>query len=189
MTITLSKFIVALATLVLLATGAIAAPSESDYNLGVRAFQRKDYADARIHWEKAVHDRVRAAHNNLGYLLYYGMGGAVDPKRATALWTVAARNGERESQWHLAVAYEEGKGVNTDLVAAYAWYRCAVANFADAPADEDDEVAATNARAAIARIIPKLSIEQLAAGEKLARDYVEQYPASPEHAVPAMSSM
>ncbi|MDB5962970.1 MAG: hypothetical protein JWP59_4264 [Massilia sp.] len=156
--IKLATIISAFAAAIFLADGAVARSVETDYNLGVRAYQREDYVTARIHWEKAKQDRVRAAHNNLGCLLYYGMGGTADPSRAVALWPVAARNGERESQWHLAATFEEGKGVSTDLLTAYAWYRCAAVNFADAPADVADEYALRNARAAIARIIPKLTL-------------------------------
>jgi len=66
------KILLALAGLL---TGCATASNESEYNLGVESFRVKDYSNARVHWQAAATQNVRAAHNNLGYLLYYGMGG------------------------------------------------------------------------------------------------------------------
>jgi TPR repeat protein len=73
----------------------------SDYNRGVDAYRTKDYAAARRHWQKAVEQGDIDAHNNLGYLLYNGLGGEQDPARAVSLWQQASMKGQRESQWHL----------------------------------------------------------------------------------------
>lgn len=157
--------------------GCATTPHESEYNQGVESFRAKDYSNARLHWEVAVKQYVRAAYNNLGYLLYFGMGGAAEPERAVSLWTIAAKNGDREAQWHLALAFEEGKGVNRDLVVAYAWYRCADANFAAAPLiDQADVEAVNDTKTAIARLVAKLSIDQIRESEALARKYIDAFP-------------
>jgi TPR repeat protein len=108
---------------------AQAAP-DTAYNLGVDAYRVKDYTSARQHWAKAVEEGENFALNNLGFLLYEGLGGPPDQARAVELWSMAARRGNNESQWHLAQAFEKGKGVAQSLVDAYAWYRCAANNFA-----------------------------------------------------------
>jgi len=152
---------------------------KDEYSRGVESFQKKDYVCARLHWGRASQANVRATYNNLGYLLYFGLGGAVEPERAVSLWTVAARNGDRESQWHLALAFEEGKGVRRDLLTAYAWYRCADANFSAAPLlDQEDAQAAQDAKASIARVIAKLPAEQVEQAEVLARTYIQAFPFS-----------
>lgn len=166
---------IVLAVLVLLA-GCATTSHETAYNQGVNAFRVKDYSQARLHWARATEENVRAAYNNLGYLLYYGLGGASEPERAVSLWTIAARSGDREAQWHLAQALEVGKGVSQDIVSAYAWYRCADANFAAAPiADEADAEIVRDTKASITRVIAGLSIEQVRESEILARKYIESY--------------
>jgi TPR repeat protein len=65
-------------------------PSASDYNLGVDAYRARDYAAARLHWQKAVEQENVDAHNNLGYLLFNGLGGDKDRVRAVSLWQTAS---------------------------------------------------------------------------------------------------
>jgi TPR repeat protein len=146
---------------------------------GIASFGARDDANARAHWAVATEQKVRAAYNNLGYLLYYGLGGAAEPERAVSLWTIAAKNGDREAQWHLALAFEEGKGVSRDLMTAYAWYRCAEANFAAAPlVDEADVESVRDTKAAITRLAAKLTTDQVRDSELLARTYIDAYPYS-----------
>jgi len=154
---------------------ADAAPKESEYNLGVQAYRMKDYASARRHWAKAiVEEHERAAKNNLGYLLYYGLGGETDINQAISLWTKAAESGDRESQWHLGQASEDGKGVEQSFIKAYAWYRCA--STGSPPAiDEMDIQIARDASRSLARLLPELSLAELEAAEKLARLYIANY--------------
>lgn len=172
------KIEIILAVLALL-TGCAATSNETEYNRGVESFRAKDYFNARLHWGVAAKQNVRAAYNNLGYLLYFGLGGTAEPERAVSLWTVAAKNGDREAQWHLARAFEKGKGVNRDLVSAYAWYRCADANFTVAPLiDQADEEVVRDTKAAIARLVAKLSIDQVRESEVLARKYIDAFPYS-----------
>ena len=183
------KIKILVAVLALL-TGCATTSNESEYNQGVESFRAKDYSNARVHWQAAAAQNVRAAHNNLGYLLYYGLGGTPEPERAVALWTVAAKNGDREAQWHLALAFEEGKGVSRDLVTSYAWYRCADANFEAAPLiDQADEETVKDVKNAIARLVAKLSIDQVRDSEVLARKYIHAFPYSSNWLVSAAQNM
>jgi hypothetical protein len=150
-------------------------PKESEYNRGVQAYRMKDYASARQHWAKAIVDEhERAAKNNLGYLLYYGLGGDADIDRAILLWTEAAESGDRESQWHLGQASEDGKGVEQSFIKAYAWYRCASTDSPPAT-DELDIQVARDASKSLARLLPELSPVEFEAGEKLAKLYIANY--------------
>ncbi|MFC5547803.1 tetratricopeptide repeat protein [Massilia aerilata] len=152
-------------------------PKDSEYNLGVQAFRQKDYASARQHWTKAlVEEHEPFARNNLGYLLYHGLGGETDITQAISLWTQAAESGERESQWHLGQAFEDGKGVEQSFTRAYAWYRCASTGFQAAPAaDELDTEIARDASQSLARLLPRLSPRDFDAAEKLAQRYIAKY--------------
>lgn len=157
--------------------GCAAAPTkELEYNLGVQAYRVKDYPSARLHWTKAVEEQNIYAYNNLGYLLYYGLGGEQDRARAVLLWTAAAKSGERESQWHLGQAYEDGKGIEQSLTEAYAWYRCAASSFEATPAVDDlDEQIARDASQSVTKLLSKLTATQFEASEKLAKLYIAEY--------------
>ena len=155
-----------------------AAPSatRSEYNLGVDAYRVKDYAAARLHWSKAVDEQELSAFNNLGYLLYYGLGGEPDTTRAVVLWLKAARDGHSEAQWHLGRAFEDGEGTKQSTIEAYAWYRCAVANSQAGAKDNDSEAqVAQDASKALTSILRKLPAEKLEAAELLARQYIAMY--------------
>ena len=160
-----------------LIAGCAAAPStESEYNQGVNAYRVKDYVSARLHWAKAVEEHELSALNNLGYLLYYGLGGNADESRAVQLWTQAAELGHSESQWHLGYAYQDGTGTAQDLSRAYAWYRCAVAN-AQAGSDNRDaeDQIAQDASKSLTNLLKRLPANQLVEGEHLAKQYIGKY--------------
>lgn len=169
--------IVALALAVAVLSGcATQSVRESQYNLGVDAYKAKDYAAARQHWSRAIDAGELSAFNNLGYLLYQGLGGPTDRRRAASLWQEAAFRGHSEAQWHLGQAYEEGGGVPRSVVEAYAWYRCAVAS-AEATSETEDVEAQIlgDARKSLTDLLRNLPADQFGAAESLARRYIERY--------------
>ena len=151
--------------------------SESAYNLGVSAYRAKDYSAARTHWSDAVASGDVSALNNLGYLFYYGLGGAADQQQAVGLWRRAAERGDSEAQWHLGAAYQEGKALPQSNVEAYAWYRFAIASAEAATENERpvEQEIANDARKSLAAIVERLTPEQFAAGQALAKQYIGAY--------------
>ncbi|WP_342114005.1 tetratricopeptide repeat protein [Pseudoduganella sp. OTU4001] len=169
-------FVIAIA----LQAGTVAANADSAYNKGVDAFRVKDFATARQHWEVAIQSNDPLAQNNLGYLLYYGMGGSADQARAVALWRKAAVAAHSEAQWHLGQAYEDGKALSQNYAEAYSWYRCAAAS-AKATAGDDKEYEqdlANDARQSLEKLLSKLSKEDFANGEILAKQCIAKYAGS-----------
>jgi hypothetical protein len=153
-------------------------PSESEYNLGVDAYRAKDYASARLHWQKAAGQDNVDAYNNLGYLLFNGLGGAQDLVRAISLWQTASMKGQRESQWHLGYAYEAGEGVARDDVAAYVWFRCADASFRSIPPiDDADADMARDLAASIARTLARIPEARRKQADDLADRYIAVFSA------------
>jgi len=150
---------------------------ESSYSKGVAAYKVKDYAAAREQWSKASEEGYVSALNNLGYLLYYVLGGEADRVQAISLWKRAALLGHSEAQWHLGQAFEDGKGISRDIVEAYAWYRCAVASAEQASEDrrEIESQIAEDARKSLTGVLGKLTPDQFAAAERLAKRYIEDY--------------
>lgn len=153
------------------------ANAESAYNKGVDAFRIKDFPTARQHWEVAIKSDDPLAQNNLGYLLYYGMGGAADQERAVALWRKAAFAGHAEAQWHLGQAHEDGTALPQNNSEAYSWYRCAAASAkATAGNDKEYEQELTNdARESLEKLLSKLTKEDFTKGEILAKQCVTKY--------------
>jgi len=152
--------------------------SKSEYNLGVDAYQSKKYSEAREHWAKAADDGEIFAQNNLGYLMYNGLGGESNPERAVHLWHQAAAGGNSEAQWHLGAAYESGKGASKDQAAAYAWYRCAIVSSLSAQAREDSGAESEINRLAaksLSDLLEKFPADQLQDAEALAKQYISNY--------------
>ena len=158
-------------------SGCASSPVESAYNLGVHAFQAKDYREARTQWSKAIDGGDILALNNLGYLLYYGLGGKSDQTRASELWRRAAMQGNSESQWHLGTAYESGEGVEQSYVEAYAWYRCSVAATESALEDRKslEAAIAQDANKSLHKLLERIPAEQFALAEHLAKQYISAY--------------
>jgi len=173
----MKKTIATAAMLLAVSFGAFAQSDDvAEYNRGVEAFRAKDYATARLHWGKLATKSNADASNNLGFLLYYGMGGEADPVRAAALWRAAAEMKHRESQWHLGVAYDEGKGVAANDVEAYAWYRCVEAGYRRKPAADDDDGAILHeTKEGLVRVQARIPEKQRDAAERLAKVYMDLY--------------
>jgi len=171
------KFTIAiLAVLGSMVAGCASVTSDSEYNLGVHAYQGKNYEEARVHWERAVVSGVVLAENNLGYLLYFGLGGPKDRKRGFALWTKAASEGNSESQWHLGSVYEAGGVVPQSNVKAFAWYRCALATAENREQkDETERLIANDARRSLEKLLSKLSPEEFGSAQSLANEYIARY--------------
>ena len=154
-----------------------AGAGETEYNLGVHAYRVQDYTRARQHWQNAVQEGEPSAMNNLGFLLFNALGGPRDETRAVSLWTDAAKAGHAESQWHLADAFERGKGVKADMTEAYAWYRCAVASMPAVAQDEEERVMIADAKNALVRVLSQLPEDAVDRAEGRARVYVRKFKA------------
>jgi TPR repeat protein len=94
-------------------TGSIAALLHSKdrvavYDAGVDAYQRKEYGMARELWRHAAELGDHNAASNLGFLLYYGLGGVADSAKAVAYWRTAMAQGDAEAHRHVAQAIQDG---------------------------------------------------------------------------------
>jgi len=151
--------------------------NDGPYNRGVDAYRAKDYESARALWAPEVAKGNASAENNLGYLLYYGLGGPSDQARAVSLWRKSALAGHPEAQWHLGVAYADGEALVRSTVEAYAWYKCAIANGdgVEGREREDGKEIANLARTSLNKLQVGMSKAELEEGEILAKQYVRQY--------------
>ena len=158
--------------------GCAAGPQATSYNKGVAAYQQKNYVEARGYWEQSIAEgQPPDALNNLGYLLFHGLGGAPEPERAVSLWKRGAVLGVSEAQWHLGAAYAKGQGTERNYAMAYAWFRCAITNAESGTGlskSTEDEIA-KGARKSLAILLDKMTPQELEGGRQLASEYTEKY--------------
>ena len=104
----------------------------------------------------------------------YQFGRCVERNRAESVpwYRRAAEQGHVEAQYRLAGAYAVGKSVERDLVRAYMWYT--VVKMADA-----GEMTSGSSRTHLERITNKMSADQIAEAQRLAREWDEAHPRLP----------
>jgi TPR repeat protein len=166
-----------LLTLTLACLCASATADNSAYNKGVNAWRAKDYAEARKQWTQSISEGgPDEALNNLAYLLYNGLGGDPMPEKAVELWRKGAALSVSEAQWHLGQAYEEGRGVQSNQVQAYAWYLCAAATASNlSKNDETEREIEIDAKESAQKISEKLNVSQQAQAKAIAQQLIAKY--------------
>jgi len=84
----------------------------------------EDKAKAITLYEEAINlGNSTTAYNNLAWMYDFGSGVDVDYKKAKELYTIAAQKGNERAMYHLAVMFEEGKGMKKDMIKATYWYQ------------------------------------------------------------------
>ena len=121
---------------------------------------------------EAVRTRAEAgdagAKANLGVRYDFGLGVPEDDVEAMAWYRQAAKQGDASAQYSLGFMYSTGIGVPQDDVEAYKWFNLAT-TYADA---EYRELYADQRDTAADRLTP----EQRAEGQRLAREWFEAHP-------------
>ena len=93
----------------------------------------KNYEKAKYWFEMAAEQDYRTAYHNLGHLYSEDMNPFKNDETANVYWRVAAGLGDAESQYHLAVSYVLGDGIEKNVKIAYEWFKKANINgYADA---------------------------------------------------------
>ncbi|MDP3464740.1 MAG: tetratricopeptide repeat protein [Sulfuricurvum sp.] len=99
-----------------------------DFEEGLKAAQKQDFATAHRLWLKAAEQGDARAQNNLGLMYKYGDGALQDYAKAMSWCRKSAKQGYAEAQSDLAMMYENGDGVAKNLVIAHALLRLAAAS-------------------------------------------------------------
>ena len=140
---------------------ALAVPVEAqDYEAGIEAGQRGDYAVALREFRPLAAEGDAKSQFYLGYMYGKGQGVAQDYGEAANWYRKAAEQGFAKAQLFLGFMYAEGQGVPQDYVPAHMWFNLA--------ASQGNEEAATNVHDIEAL---RMSPEQIAETEKLAREW------------------
>ena len=136
--------------------------AEAQYNLGV-CYERRRRGEGSGGSGEMVSQSRRAescrGSIQFGRLLLQGEGVAKDQVEAVKWYRKAAEQNYAEAQYNLGVCYYNGEGVAKDWVEAYKWLLLA--------ARQGDEDAKKN----MTELESKLTPEQIAEGQKRARDF------------------
>ena len=96
-----------------------------DYEDGLAAYERRDYATAFAKWHRAAQQGFFGAQYSLGVMYYEGKGVAQDYKEAVHWYKLAAQQGDHFAQFNLGSMYEKGQGVARDYKEALRLYKLA----------------------------------------------------------------
>lgn len=145
----------------ILLTLAIAAGTVlgADFNAGLAAYEKGDYAGAFREWEPLAKSGDSAAQFNLGLLYYDGRGATQNYSEALRWFRRAADQGYARAQLNLGAMYGVGKGVGRDYVQAYKWLSICAASGNNSCVQQRDLVG------------KKLKPSKLAEAQKLATDW------------------
>ena len=137
----------------------LAAPAWADYQAGMDAYGRADYAAALRELRPLAEQGDSGAQFYLGLLYENGDGVPRDFVKARQWYEKAAAQGEAKAQFYLGMQSSFGQGGPMDLVQAYMWYSLAAGNGnAHAPGYRDD----------VAR---QMTTAQIAEAQKRAREW------------------
>ncbi len=141
----------------------------ADFNAGLAAYEKGDYATALKEWQTLAQSGGAAAQYNLGLLYYDGKGVPQDFGEAAKWFERAADQGYAKAQHNLGAVYAVGKGVKRDYGKAYMWLSLCAASGDSSCAGQRDLVA------------EKLSGSKLAAAQRLTREWKAKSPAVSPH--------
>ena len=97
----------------------------ADFQKGLDAAQRGDFATALREWKPLAEQGVPGAQYNLGLMYEDGKGVPQDYKTAVKWYELAAEQGDSFAQYNLGLMYRKGQGVSQDYKIAVKWYELA----------------------------------------------------------------
>ena len=117
----MKKLITSLCLIVTLAFGSVGVGWSGDFQKGVDAYEKGDYATALKEWTPLADKGHAKAQYNLGVAYANGEGVLQDYKTAVKWYILSAEQGNAEAQYNLGVMYALGQGVIEDKVYAHMW--------------------------------------------------------------------
>jgi uncharacterized protein len=100
-------------------------PAWADFQTGMDAHNRGDYAIALHEWRPLAEQGDALAQYNLGMLYRKGRGVPQDDVQARQWYAKAAAQGQAKAQFNLGTLYFNGEGVPKDYQQALRWFRLA----------------------------------------------------------------
>ena len=130
----------------------------ADFQKGLDAAERGDYATALKEWTPLAEQGNAIAQFNLGVMYDEGIGVPQDYNTAVKWVTLAAEQGNADAQYNLGLMYGNRGGVPQDYVRAHMWF-----NLSASQGGED----ATQSRDIVEK---RMTPADISAAQKLARE-------------------
>ena len=124
----MKRLITTLCLVISLAIGSFGVGLSGDFQKGVDAYDKGDYATALKEFMPLAEQGDASAQYNLGQIYRQGLGVPEDYKTAVKWNTLAAEQGHAKAQYNLGVTYALGQGVIEDKVYAHMWANIANSN-------------------------------------------------------------
>ncbi len=105
----------------------LATPAWADFEAGMDAYDRGDYATALREWRPLAKQGDAASQFLLGAMYAEGKGVQQDYVQARQWYEQAAAQGYARAQYNLGVLYAQGQGGPQDYAKARQWYEQAAA--------------------------------------------------------------
>lgn len=103
----------------------LALPAWADFQAGMIAHDREDYATALREWQPLAEQGDALAQYHVGTLYHKGRGVPQDDVQARKWYTKAAAQGQAKAQFSLGTLYFNGEGGSKDYQQALRWFRLA----------------------------------------------------------------
>ena len=149
--------------------------AEAQYNLGICYAKgdgvKKDEVEAVNWFRKSAEQNNADAQCNLGYCYYYGNGVTKDEAEAVTWYRKAAEQNHTDAQNNLGLCYAFGTGIAKDYVEGYKWIILAAAKGSD------------KAKQFMAVLENTMTPEQIAEGQKLAREFKPHNESSSDNSI------
>lgn len=93
-----------------------------NFDKGMLALGRGDYAEAYYYWLPLAEKGYTEAQYHVGWLYANGNGLAVNIEQALTWWMRAAEQGHADAQFAVGLAHTTGEGLKMDLHEAVKWF-------------------------------------------------------------------
>ena len=118
----MKRIISTLCLIISIACGSFSVSLSDDFQTGMEAYKRGDFANAIKEWILLGEDGDEKAQYFLGLIYCKGKGVPQDYKKALKWYTLSAEQGNKVAQYNLGVMYSFGLGVVPDYKTALKWY-------------------------------------------------------------------
>lgn len=134
----------------------------ADFQKGLSAAERGDFATALLEWIPLAEQGDRRAQFFLGVLHHNGDGVSQNHEAAVKWYTLSAEQGFDIAQGNLGVMYALGQGVAQDNVYAHMWWNIAALQGHESATEYRDTIA------------ERMTIPQIERAQNLARECVQK---------------
>jgi len=143
--------------------GKLAAQNQLGLMYALGQGVEQDLEEALKWYRRAAEQDYPIAQRNLAAIYQKGQGAPQDPDESLKWFRRAAEGGDIQAQNHLGLAYATGNGIAQDLVEAFKWFTLT--------ASRGDPYGTESRRTIMGHLTP----EQIAQGEQLARESLENF--------------